>query len=144
MNPPRWPADHFDPRTATLTLDYPLDTPGLMTYQQVQDIDEYGVIRRITAASSATAGWLSLTYPSHDALASHIGTMKIHQAKLAAFDEQGPRARGQELAPNPKPLAPAPEPARLVFGRMSARDGRKLAQQAQAPPAGTLRQEALL
>ena len=41
--------------------------------------------------------------------------------------------------PEPEPAAPMPEPARLVFGRMSARDGHKLARQAEQA-----QQEALL
>ena len=135
MNPPRWPADHFDPRTDTVTIDYPADTPGLMSYADVdiKDVDEHGVIRRITSAPSALIpGGVSLTYPSRDALYCHVALMRRYREKLAAFDEQGPY---------PKPLDPAPEPARLVFGRMSARDGRKLARQAQA---AETRQEALL
>ena len=53
-----------------------------------------------------------------------------------------------DAAPRPEPVAPPPpepipfQPARVVFGRMSQRAGRKLARQAEAAQAA--QQEALL
>lgn len=136
---PRWPA-RCDPPLATVTLDYPADTPGLMSYADVdiQDIDEHGVIRRITSASSTIIpGGISLTYPSQDALYCHVALMRRYREKLAAFDEP---AAAQPNAGQ----AEGGEAARVVFSRLSKSAGRQLARQAQPTEPAEARQEALL
>ena len=72
--------------------------------------------------------------------------MGLDEATIAAVEAaeaKGDAAPRPTPAPQPAPVQPEaipfPEPARLVFGRISQRDGRKLARQAEQAS-----QEALL
>ena len=83
-------------------------------------------------------GSLAVEY-TRDSLALAVATLR---------EIERLRAAAPAVVTPPEPVAPMPQPARLVFGRMSARDGRQLARLAQpaaaARPPGGEQQEGLL
>lgn len=117
------PAGYWS-KHSTIVITWPGDLPGVAAI---------GRHRR------NADGTLSVEYTREDLEFALVAMREFRLLRPSTWQPLPP------VDPTAPVLTIPPEPpARVVFGRMGERAGRKLVKQAEAPPAGTSRQEALL